>query len=91
MHRLYLSIPASTEHRREESVRELCYRLYKTNPLFLKLEYLTCVEMICTCKVYSMDRGRSLFESIEELVASYIVLWGSVEIFTEEGVLQGFY
>lgn len=63
MHQLYLSIPASTEHRREESVRELCYRLYKTNSLFLKMEYLTCVEMVCSSQLYSLERGRSLFES----------------------------
>lgn len=62
MHRLYLIIPAVAEHRREESVREIAYRLYKTNPLFLKMEYLTCVEMICSCTVYSLERERVLFE-----------------------------
>lgn len=61
MRELYLSIPAPIEHRREESCREFSYRLFRNNPLFRKLEYVTCVELICHCQIYALERGRALY------------------------------
>jgi hypothetical protein len=47
--------------------------------------------MVCNCNIYSLDRGRTIYEVESELICSYIVLWGTVEIYSQEGELQGFY
>lgn len=84
MRELYLSIPAPLEHRREETVREFCYRLYRNNSLFRKVEYVTCVEFVCHCQIYCLERGRVLYEVNSDLGSSYIVLWGAMELYSED-------